>query len=449
MEENMNGTNITSAEAARLLGVSERRVVALIHSGDLEAQKFGRSWAVSEESVRSRLANGTMSGRPPYGQKKRDLIQTYTLMNKNDAVLHFVFDSESKRVVKIEADEQVIASPIGACRGIGKPTAAQLTSWITDRYIPENRIGLREILAKTGCKDPAELLFQTFGQNLTDQYWFRPEGSNLDWNEINYFHNPYVGNVNEKGPGSGTPGMLPKWWEQRDGKNFLIKGSGQGEREPFVELLASRLYKRLLEPQDFVTYSIEKYEGKPHSVCENFITEHTQLVPLREVMSCFRRPQSEPYNYAEYIEVCNELGVADIERQLAKMIVCDFLTANIDRHDMNLGLIRDSETLQFVGVAPLFDNGRGFYYSAQRESDFGSRPFFHTSHPFSEYPSSQLALVHDYSWFDARKLDGFEDEIVEILSKNELLPTWFPRAAAKQFEIQLERVIEAQEEHAR
>ncbi len=370
-------------------------------------------------------------------------------MNKNDAILHFVFDNESKRVVKVETDEHVIASPVGACRGIGKPTTAQLTSWITDRYIPETRIGLREILAKTGCKDPAELLFQTFGQNLTDQYWFRPEGSDLDWNEINYFHNPYVGNVNEKGPGSGTPGMLPKWWEQRDGKNFLIKGSGQGEREPFAELLASRLYKRLLEPQDFVAYSIEEYEGKPHSVCENFITEHTQLVPLREVMSCFRRPQYEPYNYAEYVEVCNELGVADIERQLAKMIVCDFLTANIDRHDMNLGLIRDSETLQFVGAAPLFDNGRGFYCSAQRESDFGSRPFFHTSHPFSEYPSSQLALVRDYSWFDARKLDGFEDEIVETLSRNELLPAWFPRAAAKQFEIQLERVIEAQEEHDR
>ena len=181
----MDSTNITSAEAARLLGVSERRVVALIHSGDLEAQKFGRSWAVSEESVRSRLASGTVSGRPPYGQKRRDLIHAYTLMNKNDAVLHFVFDNESKRVVKVETDEHVIASPIGACRGIGKPTAAQLTSWITDRYIPENRIGLREILAKTGCKDPAELLFQTFGQNLTDQYWFKPEGSDLDWNEIN------------------------------------------------------------------------------------------------------------------------------------------------------------------------------------------------------------------------------------------------------------------------
>ena len=105
----MNGTNITSAEAAQLLGVSERRVVALIHSGDLEAQKFGKSWAVSEESVRSRLASGTVSGRPPYGQKRRDLIQTYTLMNKNDAILHFVFDNESKRVVKVETDEHVIA----------------------------------------------------------------------------------------------------------------------------------------------------------------------------------------------------------------------------------------------------------------------------------------------------------------------------------------------------
>ena len=53
-----------------MLGVSERRVMALIHSGDLEAQKFGRSWAVSEESVRSRLANGTVSGRPPLWAKE-------------------------------------------------------------------------------------------------------------------------------------------------------------------------------------------------------------------------------------------------------------------------------------------------------------------------------------------------------------------------------------------
>ncbi len=165
----MNGTNITSAEAAQLLGVSERRVVALIHSGDLEAQKFGKSWAVSEESVRSRLASGTVSGRPPYGQKRRDLIQTYTLMNKNDAILHFALDNASKRVVKVETDKHVIASPVGLLRI--NSTTAQLTSWITDRYIPRNRrLVFMRCCAKTGCKDQQNFSFKRSGQNLTDKY---------------------------------------------------------------------------------------------------------------------------------------------------------------------------------------------------------------------------------------------------------------------------------------
>lgn len=171
-------------------------------------------------------------------------------------------------------------------------------------------------------------------------------------------------------------------------RTFSSREAARASASLLPELLASRLYERLLEPQDFVAYSIEEYEEKPHSVCENFITEHTQLVPLREVMSCFRRPQYEPYNYAEYVEVCNELGVADIERQLAKMIVCDFLTANIDRHDMNLGLIRDSETLQFVEW-PRFSTMVGGSITARNANPTSDRnhsstphiPFQNTLHP--------------------------------------------------------------------
>lgn len=445
----MTDSYLTTSEAARILGVSERRVVSLIHSGDLDAKKFGSSWAILATSVEDRLSKNRPSGRPPFGQKHRELIKNYTLMNMNNEILRFTFDNESKRVVKIEALDHVVESPVGSCSGTGNPTEQRFTSWIADRYIPENRIGLNDLLAKTGCKSPSELLFKTFGQNLTDQYWFKPEGSTLDWNEINYFHNPYLGAINEEGPGSGTPGMLPKWWEKREGSDFLIKGSGYGEREPYAEVLTTRLYERLLEPDDFVSYTLEKHDGKPYSVCENFITDHTQLVPMREIVSCFRAPKVEPYNYQDYVEICKELGIDNIEKKIAKMIVCDYLTANIDRHDMNLGLIRDSKSLRFIGVAPLFDNGRGFYFGAQRKTDFGSRPYFHTSHPFSEYPSAQLSLVNDYSWFDAKMLDGFEEEIIEVLSLNSLLPSWFPETAAKQFSIQLERVIEAQEERAR
>lgn len=128
------------------------------------------------------------------------------------------------------------------------------------------------------------------------------------------------------------------------------------------------------------------------------------------------------------------------------MIVCDFLSCNTDRHDLNLGLLRNVDTLEFVGVAPLFDNGRCFYFDAQRPSDLGEGIYFHTSRPFSEYPTVQLSLVDDYGWFDEDRLQGFTDEIASILGQNELLPDWFGERAAMQFSRQLDRVIEAKRE---
>ena len=125
--------------------------MALIHSGDLEAQKFGRSWAVSEESVRSRLATAPYQVAPLWAKEAQSHPGLHAHEQKR-CRLALRVDSESKRVVKVEEDEYVIASPIGSCRGIGKPTATQLTSWITDRYIPENRIGLVRYSPKQAAK---------------------------------------------------------------------------------------------------------------------------------------------------------------------------------------------------------------------------------------------------------------------------------------------------------
>jgi len=57
--------NLTVAQAAALLGVSNRRVVAMIKSGILEAEKFGEKvWQISAESVEIR--------RKAMEQKKRE-----------------------------------------------------------------------------------------------------------------------------------------------------------------------------------------------------------------------------------------------------------------------------------------------------------------------------------------------------------------------------------------
>ena len=99
------------------------------------------------------------------------------------------------------------------------------------------------------------------------------------------------------------------------------------------------------------------------------------------------------------------------------MIVCDFILANKDRHFNNFGAIRNVETLEFERVAPIFDNGCSLWFD---ENDMYVGEFFLTK-PFEEYEKTQVSLVKNISWIDINKLDGFVDEVKEILSSNKLL----------------------------
>ena len=62
----MTGSNLTVAQAAALLKVSRRWVVAMIQSGILEAEKFGEKvWQVNAESVEKRRKGMEQKKRGP------------------------------------------------------------------------------------------------------------------------------------------------------------------------------------------------------------------------------------------------------------------------------------------------------------------------------------------------------------------------------------------------
>lgn len=59
-------TNLTVAQAAALLGVSNRRVVAMIKSEILEGEKFGEKvWMIDAESVERRKKTMEQKKREP------------------------------------------------------------------------------------------------------------------------------------------------------------------------------------------------------------------------------------------------------------------------------------------------------------------------------------------------------------------------------------------------
>ncbi len=46
-------------------------------------------------------------------------------------------------------------------------------------------------------------------------------------------------------------------------------------------------------------------------------------------------------------------------------ILTDFIITNTDRHLNNFGIIRDSNTLEFIKPAPIFDSGNSMFYKSQ------------------------------------------------------------------------------------
>lgn len=237
-----------------------------------------------------------------------------------------------------------------------------------------------------------------------------------------------------------TNGVLEKRWIVRDGVPCLVKGSTPGlGREPYSELLATRLFERLLDPGEFVSYEMVFEDGRPYSLRPDMLDETQELIPAADVVQCYRLHPAGLYE--SYVGMTSKLAGRDLRQSIDKMIVCDYLMANDDRHLFNFGLIRDVESLQVLGCAPLYDSGCAFFARATLAQMRAPR-FFYDAHPFRESRLGQLALVEDYRWFDADRFEGFVDEVGEVLSRNEDLTDEFVELAMEHIQQNIDRVTD-------
>jgi hypothetical protein len=98
------------------------------------------------------------------------------------------------------------------------------------------------------------------------------------------------------------------------------------------------------------------------------------------------------------------------------MITIDYLIGNRDRHLNNFGIIRNTESLQWVGIAPIYDSGSSLW----NESGIASiKPEFEIeSMPFRRNHSAQIQLVNSFEWIDFNALSGIDQEIDRILKQS-------------------------------
>lgn len=383
-------------------------------------------------------------------------MKKFTLMNKNKKVFDFVYDEEEHFIVNFERNypENEDYAPFGLIK-MNEIDKVEFNKWWKNRQIPASRKGLKEVLHNSNVydKDNFDLLdAKVYGLSLSDQYWVKGVEEEISWESINFFDNEFsedIGkilfnggkialNLNLNTPDMTSNGNYEKRWKIIDGERYLLKaGSKIYNQEPFNELIATKLYERLLNKDEYVEYSVIFDDDKAISKCKNFITKDTELVPAWKINEYYEFLDDED-KYTHYIRCLNNLGIKDAETLTDKMIVCDYIIANKDRHFNNFGVIRDVNTLKFIDVAPIFDNGCSLWYD---ENDMYVGEFFLTK-PFEEYEKKQLSLVKKLEWLDMSKLEDFPNEVKTILSMDKLLSKERINKIVDQIKLRIEFVKE-------
>jgi hypothetical protein len=336
-------------------------------------------------------------------------------------------------VLNIDEDTGVISSvgecfaaehlPVGVTFMNGKPNKGTLNDWWVGRSIPASRSGLRQALEILDISYPQKLLTKCLGLSLSDQYWICPADKSVEWGEVNFFENtfsddvgdalfgkkPQKGDLDLESPDNTSDGWLQKKWKIIDGKRCLIKGgSDLFRQEPLNEVIAAAICRSLDIPH--VPYTVIWEDENPYSVCPDFITADTELVSAWNIMKTQKKINSRN-NYQHLLLCCESLGITGMREHIDRMLVLDFLLVNEDRHFNNFGAVRNAETLEWIGSAPIYDSGTSLWYSSKTIGHRGIE-----SKPFKGSHDEQIKLVTSFGWLDFSALDGIEDEIDEILS---------------------------------
>ena len=352
----------------------------------------------------------------------------FTLMNKNKEVLVAEYNEILKVFTDIYEVKNIDYAPLIIFNSYskGKNITPILTDWFKGRGIPSWRDDLDLLLVKLNVTSPNELLDKAFGLSLSDQYWVKPTTSNIEHKDINFFEHDFEDSeftnatfgtelnsstkISLISPNNTTDGRLKKTWKLENNKRYLLKGAYKNEvMQPFNEVLASMICDRL--GFDHVTYTLEIVNDKVVSKCECFIDVNKELIPAYQILS---DQVAKENAYEEYISILEAEGLSNVREKLENMFILDYLLLNEDRHLNNFGIIRDVNTLKWVDLAPIFDNGQSLNILDYTDEELiinGKGRFFYNVDSFETI----IPKIRNIKRFDLSKLDGVVEGFDELL----------------------------------
>lgn len=320
--------------------------------------------------------------------------------------------------------------------------------WLSDREVPANRDNITKYIQRG--KTAREWMLNNNAFSFTDCYWIKKDNEILLWSDIvkrkqdidclpvrndeKQFYN---------GTNSTLGGELEKYWFNTNGKLWLCKKTPK----PYDvlnarEVIASLVYEKQGYGKachyDYVNDSTNEVAG---CACKAFTNDNTELVTAYDLLEEYNMTQQADV-YEKIIDFACAYGMdrTVAEKHMDMQTIVDYLITNRDRHQGNIGFLRDADTLQIVDVAPVYDSGSSKHLEGERPEDTVNTKVN------SLYPTEGECLQHvkDYSVIDLSKLP-LVDEIKEILDKCSYISDYRKEQLLSLYEQKTEYIHELQD----
>ena len=311
--------------------------------------------------------------------------------------------------------------------------------WWRDRAIPKTRHGAKNALQKLGYTSTNSALVNNLALSLSDCYWIQPRGENLTWKDINLFTNDFVDSFGEitinhdhmidlrketRFNCATSQGELQKkWCIDKKGRRYMIKGNyGQSYQQSLNEIFATQLHQQQ-NFENYTPYSLVKLQVDNNTeglgcLCYDFCSENIECISAWELLQTVKLKQNESYYYP-LKKICLHLGMPEQEFHnfIDYQIMTDYLISNTDRHMNNIAIMRNPDTLELLGFAPIYDSGNSMFYNVTYENLSKINLHEIKTHSFIEKECKLLQYVRDRSLVDIDKAEMnfaiYEKDIIE------------------------------------
>lgn len=310
-----------------------------------------------------------------------------------------------------------------------------LSDWLMARRFDTTRSNARLILKLMKLKTSSGILPVIFnkGLSLTDCYWIKEVDSSTTFNNISLYRRSEIDSIaltslsgmlhdlpRIENPEMTNIGSFNKAWRRLDNSWWLFK-SGT-EYNNYAELFTYHLGKEL--GMCMAEYAV--IDG--HVCTKNFTNEKIMLEHYASLLYMFNDKE-----YDDYI-VFSNLDQIDLAQQYCDILLLDGIVCNPDRHEFNLGILRDSCTGDILSMAPNFDNNLALSADSpnRRPSDYMIKSYMNTigiqAHQHKYIKKLTKSLIHHIDFMVKSELNLFIDtsnQVEYLYSIVDMLSEWY------------------------